>query len=62
MPPEVVEGKAYGQKADIWSLGCVLYEMCTFKRPFQDITRQGVYKMIRFKDPDPLPPSSSPEL
>ena len=34
MPPEVVLGKPYGPKADIWSLGCVLYELCTFKRPF----------------------------
>jgi len=34
MPPEVIKGEAYGQKADIWSLGCVLYELIMFRRPF----------------------------
>ncbi len=29
--PELCEGKAYGQKSDVWALGCVLYEMCTLK-------------------------------
>jgi NIMA (never in mitosis gene a)-related kinase len=25
----------YNQKSDIWSLGCVLYKLMTFKYPFQ---------------------------
>ena len=32
--PEVWNEKAYSTKCDIWSLGCVLYEMATFKPPF----------------------------
>ena len=32
MAPEIVEGD-YGNAADLWSLGCVLYEMCALKRP-----------------------------
>ncbi len=34
MSPEVCKGNQYGQKADIWAIGCVLYELVTFKRPF----------------------------
>ena len=34
MPPEVVKGNPYDKKADIWSLGCVLYELIMYKRPF----------------------------
>ena len=32
MAPEIVEGD-YGNAADLWSLGCILYEMCALKRP-----------------------------
>eukprot|EP00922_Rhytidocystis_sp_ex-Travisia-forbesii_P025560 GHVS01037522.1.p1 GENE.GHVS01037522.1~~GHVS01037522.1.p1 ORF type:complete len:573 (+),score=128.16 GHVS01037522.1:311-2029(+) len=36
MSPEVVKGSkaGYGNAADIWSLGCVIYELCTFKTPY----------------------------
>ncbi|XP_022092238.1 serine/threonine-protein kinase Nek8-like [Acanthaster planci] len=33
--PELCEGKPYNQKSDIWAVGCVLYELLTFKRAFE---------------------------
>ena len=34
LSPEIIEGKPYDSKSDIWSLGVLLYEMMTFKMPF----------------------------
>ncbi|KAK2152163.1 hypothetical protein LSH36_338g04055, partial [Paralvinella palmiformis] len=32
--PELILNKPYGEKADIWAIGCILYQMCTLKPPF----------------------------
>jgi len=35
MAPEIIGGQPYGAPCDVWSLGVLLYEVCTFKRPFE---------------------------
>ena len=35
MSPEQIDETKYNEKSDIWSLGCFLYELATFKPPFQ---------------------------
>lgn len=39
MAPEVFDGKKYSLAADIWSLGCILYELVTGNAPFFAITK-----------------------
>jgi NIMA (never in mitosis gene a)-related kinase len=34
LSPEMVEGKPYSIKSDIWALGVILYHLCSFKLPF----------------------------
>ncbi|NXX57403.1 NEK5 kinase, partial [Scopus umbretta] len=33
LSPEICENRPYNNKTDIWSLGCVLYELCALKHP-----------------------------
>ncbi len=44
--PEVWEEKPYDSKSDIWSLGCVIYEMITFRPPFQAHSMEELYRKV----------------
>ena len=37
LSPQVWQGKTYDSKTDIWSLGVMLYEMCTLNYPFMGL-------------------------
>ena len=58
MSPEQVRGEAADHRSDIFSLGCVLYEMLTGRRAFQKPT--GAETMTAILQADPLELSSSP--
>lgn len=44
--PEVWQDKPYDTKSDIWSLGCVLYEMITNRPPFKSNSMKELYKKV----------------
>ena len=44
--PEVWKDQSYDTKSDIWSLGCVLYEMITLKPPFRAQDMAGLYRKV----------------
>jgi len=50
LSPELCEEKPYNHKSDVWSLGCVLYELCTFRHPFE-ANNQGalILKIVKGK-------------
>jgi NIMA (never in mitosis gene a)-related kinase 2 len=35
MSPEQIQEKKYNDKTDIWSLGCIVYELCALRPPFR---------------------------
>ena len=60
--PEVCKGKPYDYKADVWSLGCVMYELCSLNRPFQGESIATVLNSILTKSPSALPEQYSEPL
>lgn len=53
--PEVMTGKPYSYPADIWSLGCVFYEMAALRRPFSSTSFANLVQQITSGDIAPLP-------
>ncbi|CAF2601961.1 unnamed protein product [Rotaria sp. Silwood2] len=62
MSPEVLKHDGYESKSDIWSVGCLLYEMCTYEHAFDGKGLMNViYKVVEGKAPE-LPKTYSKEL
>jgi serine/threonine protein kinase len=56
MSPEQARGLAVDERTDIWSLGCVLYEMLRGSAPFQRATRIDTLIAVLEREPAPLLP------
>ncbi|KAH1016219.1 hypothetical protein HUJ04_007480 [Dendroctonus ponderosae] len=64
MAPEVIMSLQYDAKADLWSLGTIVFQCLTGKAPFQARTPQelrSIYEKNLNLSPT-FPPSTSPEL
>jgi NIMA (never in mitosis gene a)-related kinase len=62
LSPEICQGRVYDTKSDVWSVGCILYEICTFRRPFEAECLAGVVSSILTDSYEPIPSCYSPEL
>jgi NIMA (never in mitosis gene a)-related kinase len=62
MSPELCQNKEYNNKSDVWAIGCVLYELCTLKNPFDAHNFNALcVKILRGKY-ESIPPQYSSEL
>jgi NIMA (never in mitosis gene a)-related kinase len=44
--PEVWKDQPYDHKSDVWSLGCVVYEIATLQPPFRANDMDGLFKRV----------------
>ena len=54
MAPEVLQGQEADARSDIFSFGCVLYEMLTGRRAFEGKSQISVASAILEKEPEPI--------
>ena len=44
--PEVWKDKPYSYKSDLWSIGCVIYELCNFRPPFRGRNMDELFSKV----------------
>ena len=62
LSPELCEEKPYNDKSDVWALGCILYELCTYKHPFNAKSQGALILKILKDEPEPIGNNYSNEL
>lgn len=54
LAPELWERKRYSKKADMWSLGVILYELLTLRRPFKGPSQREIMEQVLHGHYDPI--------
>ncbi|RYP24249.1 hypothetical protein DL765_000744 [Monosporascus sp. GIB2] len=62
MSPEICAAERYTLKSDVWSLGCIIYELCAREPPFNAKSHYQLVQKIKEGRIAPLPRVYSAEL
>ena len=61
--PELCEGQGYSYSADMWSLGCIVHELCCLERPFSGSSLPALIMQIMRAEPrDSIPEKFDDEI
>ena len=62
LSPEIWEGSPYDAKSDIWSLGCILFELCSLHKPFEAQNASALLAAVVQGKHGPIPSRYSQSL
>ncbi|XP_065904653.1 serine/threonine-protein kinase Nek2-like [Dysidea avara] len=62
MSPEVLSQQGYNESSDLWSLGCVIYELCSLSPPFNAPNQEILAVKVKEGKFRPIPSHYSTEL
>lgn len=62
MSPEALDKNVYSYKSDIWSLGCIIYELCNLRTPFDAQSHFGLIRKVLHSNYPTISPSYSKQL
>ena len=62
MSPEQISDQKYNEKSDIWSCGCIIYEVAALRAPFEATTHYQLAMKIKAGRLDRIPAQYSDEL
>lgn len=62
MSPEICASERYTLHSDIWSVGCIIYELCTHNPPFNANSHLQLIQRIRKGEYAPIPSTYSKDL
>lgn len=62
MSPEQISDQKYNEKSDIWSAGCVIYEMAALRAPFEATNQIQLAMKIKSGKIERIPSQYSDEL
>lgn len=60
--PEVWKDKPYDGRSDIWSMGCIIYELCALRPPFMGKDMRALYNKVIKGNYPPIPCHYSDDL
>ena len=62
MAPEACQNQPVTDKSDVWALGCILFELCTLKHPFEAENLLGLVLKIVSEKHESIPNFYSTDL